>query len=49
MTDLHEVLGAHAFETLTRTGENMPNGEMASYALDQIELARAQLQVGESP
>jgi predicted ATPase len=47
---LREVLGESRYESLTRTGENMSNGEMASYALDQIDVARAQLpQLSDSP
>jgi tetratricopeptide (TPR) repeat protein len=42
-TLLREALGDEVYESLVRTGKHMTNGEMASYALDQIEAARAQL------
>ncbi len=43
ITHLREVLGDQTYESLARAGENMTNAEMASYALDQIDLARARL------
>jgi hypothetical protein len=46
---LREVLGDQAYETFTRTGQSMTNAEMAGYALDQIDHARAELQADESP
>jgi hypothetical protein len=38
-----EVLGDEVYESLARTGEAMTSAEMATYALDQIERARAGL------
>ena len=46
-TLLRDVLGGDIFESLVRTGEHMTNGEMASYALEQIGVARIQLLAGE--
>jgi predicted ATPase/class 3 adenylate cyclase len=47
---LREVLGDEAYESFARRGESMTNAAMATYALDQIDLARADLlQVGDSP
>jgi hypothetical protein len=40
---LLEVLGNEAYESFARAGENMSHAEMATYALDQIDLARARL------
>jgi predicted ATPase len=47
VTHLREALGDQAFESFTRTGKIMTSAAMASYALEQIDLARAGLQVGE--
>jgi predicted ATPase len=44
---LRGVLGDQAYETFTRIGQSMSNAEMARYALDQIDRARAELQVDE--
>jgi predicted ATPase/class 3 adenylate cyclase len=41
---LREVLGAKRYDSLAQAGANMTNAAMASYALEQIELARATLQ-----
>ncbi len=43
ITHLRDVLGDETYESLARTGENMTNTAMASYALDQIDQARAQV------
>jgi hypothetical protein len=43
ITHLREVLGDEVYESLARTGESMTSAEMATYALDQIEQARAAL------
>ena len=40
---LRDVLGDQTYESLARTGETMTNAEMASYAYDQIDQARAEL------
>jgi predicted ATPase/class 3 adenylate cyclase len=40
---LRKVLGNDRYESLARDGEDMNNAVMASYALEQIELARADL------
>jgi predicted ATPase len=42
-TLLRDALGDDTYESLTRTGESMSNAEMASYALEQIDVVRAQL------
>jgi hypothetical protein len=48
-THLREMLGSARYTSLARIGKRMSNGEMASYALEQIDVARAQLpQAGES-
>jgi predicted ATPase len=41
---LCDVLGNERYESLAKAGENMSNAAMASYALEQIELARVDLQ-----
>jgi hypothetical protein len=43
ITHLREVLGDEAYGSLAHAGENMTNAAMAKYALDQIDLARAEL------
>lgn len=40
---LREMLGGPAYESLARTGQHLTDAAMAAYALEQIELARAQL------
>jgi predicted ATPase/class 3 adenylate cyclase len=40
---LREVLGDDGYETLACTGEQMSTAEIVSYALEQIEIARADL------
>ena len=40
---LREVLGDQAYESLARTGETMTTAAMATYAYDQIDQARAEL------
>jgi len=40
---LRDVLGDQTYESIARTGETMTNAEMASYAYDQIDQARAEL------
>ena len=47
---LREVLGDQTYEELARTGAGMSNAAMAAYALEQIDLARANLpHADESP
>ncbi|MGY4654607.1 hypothetical protein [Mycobacterium sp. URHB0021] len=41
ISHLREVLGDEVYESLGRTGEAMSNAEMAKYALERIDLARA--------
>jgi hypothetical protein len=38
-----DVLGDQAYESLARKGEAMTTAEMATYAYDQIDQARAEL------
>ena len=40
---LRDVLGDQTYESLARTGETMTTAEMATYAYDQIDQARAEL------
>jgi hypothetical protein len=40
---LRNVLGEAAYESLARKGENMTTAEMVTYAYDQIDQARAEL------
>ena len=40
---LRDVLGDPAYESLARAGESMTPAEMATYAYDQIDQARAEL------
>ena len=40
---LREVLGDERYESLARKGETMTTAEMATYAYDQIDQARAEL------
>jgi hypothetical protein len=40
---LRDVLGNPAYESLARTGETMTTAAMATYAYDQIDQARAEL------
>jgi hypothetical protein len=47
ITYLREALGHEAYESCARTGESMSNAEMARYALDQIDIARAQLSLAD--
>ena len=42
-THLREVLGDTTYESLARKGETMTTAEMATYAYDQIDQARAEL------
>jgi predicted ATPase len=42
LSHLREVLGDERYETLARSGATMTNAAMARYALEQIDLARAQ-------
>ena len=46
---LRKVLGDDAYESLAGRGESMTNAAMATYALEQIELARADLLQWASP
>ncbi len=43
ITHLREVLGDEMYESLAGTGAGMTNAQMASYTLEQIDQARAQL------
>jgi predicted ATPase/class 3 adenylate cyclase len=43
ITHLREVLGDNAYEALARAGEGMTPAAMATFALEQIEIARADL------
>jgi hypothetical protein len=43
ITHLREVLGDEAYESFARAGLDMTNARMATYALDQIDHARADL------
>jgi tetratricopeptide (TPR) repeat protein len=45
ITHLREVLGDQAYESLARKGETMTTAAMVTYALDQIDQARAELNV----
>ena len=40
---LRHVLGDQAYESLARKGETMSTAEIATYAYDQIDQARAEL------
>ena len=40
---LRDVLGEATYESLARKGETMTTAEMATYAYDQIDQARAEL------
>lgn len=42
ITHLHEVLGAGSYQSFARAGQAMTNTELADYAIDQIERARAE-------
>ena len=44
ITHLRDVLGDQTYESLARKGETMTTAEMATYAYDQIEQARATLE-----
>ncbi len=44
ITHLREVLGDEAYESFARTGGQMTNAAMATYAYDQIDQARAELE-----
>jgi hypothetical protein len=43
ITDLRDVLGDQAYESLAQKGESMTVGAIALYAYDQIDNARIQL------
>ena len=43
ITHLREVLGDQTYESLARKGETMTTSAMATYAYDQIDQARAEL------
>jgi hypothetical protein len=43
ITHLRDVLGDKTYESLARKGESMTTSEMATYAYDQIDQARAEL------
>ena len=44
ITQLREVLGAAGYESLARRGEAMTTAATATYAYDQIDQARAELE-----
>jgi predicted ATPase len=44
ITDLREVLGEATYESLARKGETMTTAAMATYAYDQIDQARTELE-----
>ena len=44
ITHLRDVLGEATYESLARKGEAMTTAEMASYAYDQIDQARTELE-----
>ena len=44
LAHLREVLGDQTYESLTRTGENMTTTAIATYAYDQIDQARTELE-----
>jgi hypothetical protein len=46
---LREVLGGDGYDSLAQAGTNMTNAEMATYAFDQIDGARAQLSPAGEP
>ncbi|MDT5183014.1 MAG: hypothetical protein QOI29_1172, partial [Mycobacterium sp.] len=43
ITQLRDVLGDQTYESLARTGETMTTAAMTTYAYDQIDQARAEL------
>ena len=43
ITHLRDVLGDQTYESLARKGETMTSAAMATYAYDQIDQARAEL------
>jgi hypothetical protein len=43
ITNLREMLGDQAYESFARAGEHMTNAAMATFALDQIDRARADI------
>ena len=43
ITHLRDVLGDQTYESLAREGETMTTAAMVTYALDQIDQARAEL------
>ena len=43
---LRDVLGDQTYESLARKGETMTTAEMVTYAYDQIDQARAELERG---
>jgi len=47
ISHLREVLGDEIYESLTRAGETMTSAEMAAFALEQIDIARADLVHGD--
>jgi hypothetical protein len=44
ITHLRDVLGEATYETLARKGETMTTAAMATYAYDQIDQARTELE-----
>jgi hypothetical protein len=43
ITHVREVLGDDVYRSFARTGENMTNAAMATFAFEQIDQARAEL------
>ena len=43
ITHLRDVLGDKTYDSLARNGETMTTAAMVTYALDQIDQARAEL------
>jgi hypothetical protein len=43
VTHLREVLGDQTYETLARKGERMTIADIATYAYDQVDQARTEL------
>ncbi len=49
ITHLREVLGDETYESFARRADSMTNAGMATYALEQIDRARAQLSHSDGP
>jgi hypothetical protein len=48
ITHLRDVLGDQTYESLTHKGETMTTAAMVTYAYDQIDQARTELEHGSS-